>query len=138
MPKQKIDYSELNTGFEFPQTSFLLDSATVSTYLKAVGESSTLYPDPTLVPPMAAITLAMASLSKSISLPEGAIHVSQELEFRHAITLKDTITSSAKVTKKLKSSKFHLLTIELHLFNQDKVKVLSGQTEFILPFLNEQ
>ena len=138
MPKQKIDYSELNEGYEFPQTSFRLDSATVSAYLTAVGESSTLYLNTSLVPPMAAIALAMAALSKSISLPEGAIHISQELEFHHIISLKDTITSSAKVTKKLKSSKFHLLTIELHLLNQDKVEVLWGQTEFILPFLREQ
>jgi len=138
LPKQKIDYNELNIGYEFPQASFHLDSATVSAYLKAVGESSTLYLNTGLVPPMAAIALAMAVLSRTISLPEGAIHVSQELELCHIITLKDTITSLAKVTKKLKSSKFHLLTIELHLHNQDNVEVLWGQTEFILPFLSGQ
>jgi len=136
--KQKIDYSELTTGYEFPKSTFRLDQTMVATYRKAAGESSPLYQNTNQVPPMAVMALAMAALSQTISLPEGAIHVSQELEFLHIISTSDTITSIARVAKKLKSSKFHLLGIELHLHNQDGVEVLSGQTELILPFLGGQ
>ena len=135
--KQKIDYSELTTGYEFPQTSFRLNSNMVTAYLKAVNDNNTLYRDANLVPPMAIVALTMATLAKSISLPEGAIHVSQELEFLNTVSLQDTITSRAKVSRKQKSGRFHLLTIELHLHNQNKIEIICGQTEFILPFLND-
>ncbi len=137
MQKQKIDYSELTTGYEFPQTSFRVDTTMVAAYLRAVDDTTTLYRNTNLVPPMALVALAMAALSKSISLPEGAIHVSQELEFLDTVSPKDTITSSARVSRKQKSGRFHLLTIELHLRSQNNVEVLSAQTEFILPFLND-
>lgn len=117
---------------------FRLDPTMVAIYRRATGEDNPLYQNTNLVPPMAAMALAMAALSQSISLPEGAIHVSQELDFLHSVNTNDTLTSMAKVTKRLKSSKFHLLTIEMQLHNQDGIEVLSGQIEFILPFLGEQ
>jgi hypothetical protein len=135
--KQKIDYSELTTGYEFPQTSFRLDATMIVSYLKAVDDTTPFYKDTNLVPPMALVALAMAGLSKNISLPEGAIHVSQELEFLNTVSPEDTITSYAKVSRKQKSGRFHLLTIDLHLHSQNNKEVLFGQTEFILPFLND-
>jgi hypothetical protein len=135
--KQKIDYSELTTGYEFPQTSFRVDTSMIVSYLTAIDDTTSFYQDTNLVPPMALVALAMAELSKSISLPEGAIHVSQELEFLNTVSPKDLITSHAKVSRKQKSGRFHLLTIDLHLRSQNNVEVLFGQTEFILPFLND-
>ena len=137
MQQQKIDYSELTTGYEFPSSSFRLDSKAITAYLKAVNDSNTLYRDANIVPPMALAALGMAALAKSITLPEGAIHVSQELEFFQTISPQETITSRAKVSRKQKSGRFHLLNIEVHLLNQNNVEVLSGQIEFILPFLND-
>ena len=138
MPKeQKVKYKQLEAGYEFPPSSYKLDSSMVAMYLKAVEDTSSLYQDTELVPPMAVAAYAMAALSESISLPSGTIHVSQELEFIDTVSIKDTITSYAKVSRKQSRSKFHLLIVELNVFNQRQKAVLAGKTSFILPAYGE-
>jgi len=82
---------------------------------------------------MAVAAYAMAALTKSISLPAGAIHVSQNIEFIDTVSIKDTITSYARVTKKQARGRLHLLTIDLDVFNQNQKQVLSEKISFILP-----
>jgi len=138
MPKeQKVEYSQLEAGYEFPPSSYKLDSSMVAMYLKAVEDTSSLYQDTELVPPMAVAAYAMAALSESISLPSGTIHVSQELEFIDTVSIKDTITSYAKVSRKQSRGKFYLLTVDLNVFNQRQKAVLAGKTSFILPAYGE-
>ena len=133
MNKQKIEYHQLNTGFEFPPASYQADSSMVADYIRVVGENSTLYQDSELVPPMAVAALTIAELSKAISLPAGAIHVSQELEFKDTVSTGDTLTSNAKVSRNLKRGNFQILTIDLSVSNQHDKAVLTGKTDFILP-----
>jgi len=131
--KQKIEYSQLEAGYQFPATSYKLDASTVATYLKAVEDTSCLYQDTKLVPPMAIAAYAMAALSQDISLPPGVIHVSQELEFISTVSVNDSLTSYAKVGRKQSRGKLHLLAISLDVLNQNQEAVLTGKTTFILP-----
>ncbi len=131
--RQKIDCNYLVSGYEFPPRSYNLDRSMVSTYKKAVEESSVLYQDTELVPPMAVAARAMAALSEDIILPPGAIHVSQELEFEGTVSVTDTLVSYARVSRKQSRGKFHILTMELKVFNQRQEVVLAGKTSFILP-----
>ena len=131
--QQKVDYLQLETGYQFPPARYKLDSSTVSTYNKAVGESGSFHRDTDLVPPMAVAAYAMAALAEGILLPPGTIHVSQELEFLDAVSVKDTITSCARVTKKQSRGRFHLLTIDISVFNQKEKAVLAGETSFLSP-----
>lgn len=134
MPKElKLEYNQLEVGYEFPASSYQLARSMVATYLEAVEETSNLYQDAELVPPMAIAAYAMAALSESICLPPGTIHVSQELEFTGTVSVKDTITSYARVSRKQSRGKFHLLTIDLNVLNQRQKAVLAGKTSFILP-----
>jgi len=135
--KQKIEYSQLEAGFEFPPSIYKLDSTMVATYRKAVEETSELYQDTGLVPPMAIAAHAMASLSEGICLPPGTIHVSQEFEFLDTASIDDTFTSYARVGKKQSRGKFHLLVVDLNVTDQDMKKVLTGKTSFILPEYSE-
>ena len=134
MPEeQKVEYSELEVGYEFPPSNYKLDDSTISTYLKAVEDTSRLYQDTKLVPPMAIAAYAMAALSQGISLPPGTIHVSQELEFIDTVSVNDSLVSHAKVSRKQERGKLHLLTVDLNVFNQNQQAVLAGKTTFILP-----
>ncbi len=105
----------------------------VAVYLRAVDEGSSLYQNLKVVPPMAVAALAMAALSRSISLPSGAIHVSQELEFINTVNTGDTTTSHARVIRNRKRGELHLLTIELRVLNNKREPVLVGTSSFILP-----
>ena len=134
MPEeQKVGYSQLETGYKFPPSSYKLDSPTVATYLQAVEETSSLYQNTELVPPMAVAAYAMAALSEGISLPPGTIHVSQEFEFLDTVSTTDTVTSYATVSRRQNRGKLHLLTVDLNVFNQNQRKVLAGKTSFVLP-----
>ena len=131
--RQKVEFDQLEAGYEFPPSCYKLDALTVSTYLKAVEEASGLYQDTELVPPMAIAAHAMAALSECISMPPGAIHVSQELAFKGMVNVNDSLTSHARVNRKQSRGKFHLLVVDLNVSDENQKIVLTGQISFILP-----
>ncbi len=129
----KVDYSQLEVGYEFSLSHYKLDSSSVSTYLKAVEDTSSLYRDTELVPPMAVAAYAMAAFIRGICLPPGTIHVSQEFEFIDTVSVGDTLISCARVSRKQSRGKFRLLAIELSVSNQRQKTVLAGKTSLMLP-----
>ncbi len=131
--RQRIEYSQLEVGYEFPASSYQLDHSTVATYLKAVEDTDSMYQGTDLVPPMAVAAYAMKALSENISLPPGTIHVSQKLEFTDTVSINDSLTSYAKVSRKQSRGKLHLLTVSLNVLNQSQKAVLAGKAIFILP-----
>jgi len=133
LKQPKIEYSQLETGYEFAPSTHKLGASVLSTYLKAVEDTSSLYQDTNLVPPMAIAASAMAALSRGICLPPGAIHISQELEFIDTMSVDDSLTSYAKVSRKWSRGKFHFLDIAINVCNQNQRTVLTGKTSFILP-----
>ncbi len=130
---KKIGYQELKAGTEFPPAVFQVDSATVSDYLKAVGEDHAIYQNTGLVPPMAVAALALKALINAISMPAGTVHVSQEFEFTAAVNTQDTLTSQAKVSRVQERGKLHLMSVDINVFDQGRKQVLAGKTSFILP-----
>jgi acyl dehydratase len=130
---KRIEYSELATGYEFAPKQFKLDKEMVTAYLKAVEGDSHIYEEREVVPPMAIAALAMTALSEGISLPWGAVHVSQELQFLDAVSIDETLTSQARISRKLQRGKFHMLTISINVENERELPVLTGETGFILP-----
>ena len=133
MSEQPIEFQQLEAGYQFPPASYEMDAAMVAAYLKAVEETSELYQAAGLVPPTAVAAYAMSSLSNNISLPPGTIHVSQELEFRDAVNVGDTITCNARVMRKQDRGRLHLMTVRLSVLNQNQNEVLAGKTSFVLP-----
>ena len=105
----------------------------VDAYIKATEDNNDLYRNTDVVPPMAVATLAMTALSEHISLPPGAVHVSQEFEFANTVKRQDSLTSYSKVVKKHKRGQLHLLAIELNVVNDEQKPVLTGKLSFILP-----
>ena len=128
-----IDYRQVEAGYEFPPGDFKLDALTVSNFLAAVGNNNPLYMGTGLVPPMAVAALAMATLSQTISLPPGSIHVSQEVEFKDTVKIEGSLTSYARISRTQRRGKLHMLTVDLDVRNQDRKTVLTGKTSFILP-----
>jgi len=135
--RQKIEYGQLVTGYEFTPSSYKLDSSVVAAYLRAVEDTSSLYQDTGLVPPMAIAAYAMAALSDAICLPPGTIHVSQEFDFLDTASIDNTFTSYATVSKNQSRGKFHLLIVDLNVINQHQKAMLAGKTSFILPAPSE-
>lgn len=122
-----LSFEQLVTGYEFPTTRYELDLSIISKYLIAVGLQSAEF-----VPPLAIAAYAMSALSKSLVLPPGTIHASQELEFLQPVPIGATISCQGRVAQKLSRGKLNLLTIELSVLSQAKEKILSGKATLVL------
>ena len=131
--RKKVEYGQIELGYEFSPVNYELGSSMVSAYLKAVEETSSLYRGTEVIPPMAIAAYAMKALSEGIAIPPGAVHVSQELEFMGTVTVGDTISCHATVSRKQDRGRMRLLAVDLNVFNQDQKQVLAGRTSFVLP-----
>ncbi len=129
----KTEYYQLTGGFEFPPQSYSLDSSAVSLYLDAVKETNSLFVNEGLVPPMAVTAFAMSSLSQSVTMPSGTIHVSQELDFLKLVKVGDTITCHSKVSRKVDRGGLRLMNVDISVSNQNQEIVLTGRVGFVLP-----
>lgn len=129
----KINYEQLNTGFNFAPSSFKLDAKTVSVFLKATDDSNAEYQN-MFAPPMAVAALTMKAMADSFDLLPGTVHVSQQLDFINYAIIGETLTSYASVIRKIARGKFHMLTIGVKVLNQKQDTIISGEIGFILPF----
>ncbi|MFO8011478.1 MAG: MaoC family dehydratase N-terminal domain-containing protein [Dehalococcoidia bacterium] len=131
--QKKIQYEQLQPGYEFPEAVFTVDNSILDKYLRATEENDPVYRENNLVPPTALAAWAMASLSEAMELPAGTIHVSQELEYGEAVFIDETVTTHAAVSGKRSRGKFDLMTIDISVRNRKGDSVLGGKTSFLLP-----
>jgi acyl dehydratase len=129
----KIEYKDLAAGYEFPPAGFLLDGEKVKEYLAAVEDDIPIYGEQRVVPPMAVAALAMTALSAALVLPPGTIHVSQDLAFVTPARPGETLTSRARVERKVERGRFNMLTIGIKVTSEAGAVIMSGETGFILP-----
>ncbi len=129
-----ITFEQLVAGYEFPPGSYELKHSVIAKYLEAVGKpGKQSSPALEFIPPMAIAAYTMTAVLQSLSLPPGAIHTAQELEFLKLVPVGATVNCRGRVAQKLNRGKLHLLVIELDALNQDQEKVLSGQATIIVP-----
>ena len=134
MPKkEKVEYSQLEVGYEFPPASFELTTESVSAYMTATGETDSLYKGTGIVPPTSVAAWALASLLDYIDLPFGTIHLSQEIHSVNTASAGDTITCHAKVSRKQERGQLKLLNIDINVVASDSKPVLTGKSAFNLP-----
>jgi len=125
-----LRFDQLVAGYEFPKASYKLGVSIISKYLKAVGTPGE---QPGFVPPVAIAAYVIAALAKSLVLPPGSIHASQELEFFKLVPVGTTISCQGRVAQKVSRGKLNLLAIELEALNQAEEKVLTGKATLVLP-----
>jgi hypothetical protein len=133
MSQQKIDYEKLTTGYEFEPSSFSIDDSATTKYLDAVDGSKGIYEKNNTVPPMSIAALAMTAMAEGLSMPPGAIHVSQDIQFLNPVRINENLTSYARVNRVVKRGKIHMLNIGVNVVNERNISVLAGETSFILP-----
>ena len=121
-------YEELTPGYEFPPASYELSISLISKYLKAVDSRSDGF-----VPPLAIAAYAMTAVSKSLILPPGSIHASQELEFLKLVPIGTRVNCKAKVARKLTRGQMRMLTLELNVWDESGDMAQSGKATVILP-----
>ena len=127
----EIDYRTLTVGTRLPETAFEADRRLIAAYREAVEDHGQSADE--AVPPMAVAAFAMGALSRIMSLPFGAIHISQELFFPRAVAVGEKLTCSGELIGRRDRRDFHLLTFRLDVRDVGEERVLSAKTGLLLP-----
>lgn len=119
-------------GHEFPPISFDLTKDWVADYVGAV-EDAAIASHGDIVPPMALATLGVRTLLDSAGLPQGAIHVGQELAFLRSVTIGETLAAHAKVTSRGERAGWILMGLDLSITDAAHTPVMAGRATLTFP-----
>jgi len=128
-----VDYANIEPGYVISSASYAFSPADVEAYLEATEDAGDLYRDTGTVPPMAVAALSMGAISDSIAFPDGAVHVSQQMEFWGAVMVGDSVVCTSKVLSRRKRGPFNMLALGIESKNKNGVIVYSGKTSVLLP-----
>jgi hypothetical protein len=106
----RVSIAALPRGHEFPEVPFTISKQQAEAYVSAVGDASG-YSE--CVPPLAPVALALASLQEWVFLPDGTLHVGQEVEHNSPISAGQELTLAARVAQRSERQGFVISVIEM-------------------------
>ena len=127
-----ITYEELTPGYEFPPASYELNASLISKYLEAVDSKGGVLNQVQDVPPLAIAAYAMTAMSRSLFLPPGTIHASQELEFFRLVPVGTKVNCQAKVARRLTRGQMRMLVLEFNVWDESGEIVQTGKATVML------
>ena len=130
-----MQISELKPGDKIPPSSFTLEPDRVQGYIEAVEESSGYFlqcSQGAVAPPIACASLAIAALLKDIELPDGAIHLSQEIKLNKPVRVGQTLRCHGSLIQNQLRGRLRIMSIGLEVDDEAGEGVLEGKISFIL------
>lgn len=92
--------TNLQAGHEFELVSFSLDTQRVRDYLNATGDEIGLYEARGVAPPLAIAAFALGALLEAVTLPEGTLHISENLSFSAPVPLGGAVECRARLAQR--------------------------------------
>jgi hypothetical protein len=108
----RASIAALPRGHEFPAVPFTITRQQADAYVAAIGDGSG-YSD--CVPPLAPVALALASLQEWVFLPDGTLHVGQEVEHNSPISAGQELTLAARIAQRSERQGFVISVIEMEV-----------------------
>lgn len=102
-------------------------------YLRAVGDTSPIYLEAGLAPPVALAAYTLGALLQQLTLPPGTIHSLQELETQRPVRFGDTISGVARLGRPKLRGEYQFMTISYTLANTSHQQVLTGKSTVLVP-----
>lgn len=124
--------ASLEKGHEFPPIAIDLTRDWVAGYVAAVEDGS-IASHEDVVPPMALATLGVRALLESAGLPEGAVHVGQELSSHRAVQAGETLGARARVVSRGERAGWVLMGLELSITDADGAPAMTGRATLTFP-----
>ena len=132
-----MEYESLTLGEIVSERIYILDSDTVEAYLDAIGVSKPVDVENDsrnwFAPPMSVAALGLKGVIQDLSIPEGTLHVSQDLEFKRTVKVGATLTCQAKLLQNSIRSGKRFIAIDLKIENADHDTVLTGRSTLVIP-----
>ena len=130
------DFAALSVGQEISNRAVVLDAAVVARYVDAVGDRSGIFDlgaDRPVVPPMAVAALSLRGVLDDLGIPEGTVHVGQELGFSGVVQVGDTLTCKATVVQNSVRRDFRFVGLRLSVKSGAGREVMSGKSTLLMP-----
>jgi acyl dehydratase len=105
----------------------------VQQYLKAVGDTSSLYFETGLAPPLVLAAYAVGALLEKLSLAPGAIHTIQEVETLAPISFGEVISGTASLGRPKRIGERQFISASFALVDGRGGKVLTATSTVAVP-----
>tara|TARA_B100001750_G_C15390875_1_gene537370 strand:- start:91 stop:510 length:420 start_codon:yes stop_codon:yes gene_type:complete len=132
-----LEYESLVLGDIVSERFYSVDSDTVEAYLEAIGASKPTDADNDgkdwFAPPMSVAALGLRGVIQDLSIPEGTLHVSQDLEFNKAVKVGAKLFCQAKLSQNSIRSGKRFIAVDLKIENTDRATVLTGKSTLVMP-----
>ena len=130
----RVSLSDLPKGHQFPSTTFQVTDDYVSRYVEAVQDANTVYRERGLAPPLAIAAKALGALLDVLDLPDGTLHVGQEVAAHAGVPLGATLTLAGQVTERLERAGLIITVIEFEVAPAgSNAAALTGRTTVAVP-----
>jgi len=120
-------------GEEFSLGRWVVDLGGQDAYLSAVEDTSTVYRELGVVPPMAVAAQVLSALLKELALPPGTIHAAQELSCGRLVKLGQEVSCSAKLSRPLQRGDWKFISADFWVHGSDGETLLQGKTTVLVP-----
>ena len=120
-------------GEDFDLGRWVVDGGEMRQYLEAVGDSSSIYQELDVVPPMALAARALGALVSKLALPSGTIHASQELSCHRTVRTLEEVSCTARLSRPMTRAGRTLVAVEFTLHDSLGEPVMSGKSTVLVP-----
>ena len=113
-----------------------MEADAVTRYVEAVGDESGVFDSANkdaVVPPMAVAALTLGGVVNDLAIPGGTLHTSQELEFKGAVQVGETLKCIATVVQNSVRAGRRFLVVRLEVGDSGGRQVMSGRSTITLP-----
>jgi hypothetical protein len=124
-----VSLADLPKGHEFAETRFELSRGWAAEYRAAVEDQT----NSANLPPLALATFSIRALLDQAALPEGAIHVSQELSFLNRAEMGGVAVARARVASRGERQGWVLMSIEITVDANSGAQMMSGRATITFP-----
>lgn len=124
--------AHLGKGHRFEPARLVLTPDWVQAYVTAV-EDGAIAAFPGIVPPMGLAALAIRTLLERAALPDGAVHLGQELSFRRAVECTEDLEVNAAIVNRSDRAGWAILAVETELADPSGGAVLESRSTLTFP-----
>ena len=130
------DYAALAVGDTISDRTFPVGLDSVEKYTAAVRDESGVF-DPAerqpTVPPMAVATFALRGVLDDLGIPEGTLHVGQEMAFLGVVRADEDLSCKAVISQNAVKTGFRLLAVGLDVRNRGDRQVMTSKSTILVP-----
>ena len=101
-------------------------------YTQAVGDTSNLYLESCLAPPLALTAWILGKMLKHLDLPSGAIHSLQEMQITRGVRFGEQVAASMKVSQPRRRGNLEFINAAYKLKDAGGEDVLLGQSTVLV------